>query len=197
MDGSDPALEYCREHVRLNQLDEAQFTLERADAFQWLGAQTEAQYDMVVLDPPALIKSQRDTEQGRRAYHFLNRGALRLLRDGGVLVTSSCSHFFTEDDLAFELRRAASSQAVTLHTLRTLRQSPDHPISVTFPEAAYLKSFVCEARRDESVTPPAAFAPQRAEEKLSVIEPKVEPEAAPRPQRPARPRIRTIIRRRV
>jgi 23S rRNA (cytosine1962-C5)-methyltransferase len=122
-------------------------TAERADVFQWLGAHMEPVYDAVLLDPPALIKSQRDVEQGRRAYHFLNRSALRLVKDGGLLVTSSCSHFFTEDDLAFELRRAGAALGVTLHTIATVRQSADHPTSIYFPEAAYLKTLILQVNR--------------------------------------------------
>ena len=147
VDGSEQALGFARAHAALHGLGEDQFTAERADVFQWLAAHTEPSYEMVLLDPPALIKSQRDVEQGRRAYHFLNRSALRLVRDGGLLVTSSCSHYLSEDDLAFELRRAAHALGVSLHTIATVRQSADHPHSVYFPEAAYLKSFILQVRR--------------------------------------------------
>jgi 23S rRNA (cytosine1962-C5)-methyltransferase len=147
VDGSEAALSYAREHAALHELADERMTAERADVFQWLGAHMEPAYDAVLLDPPALIKSQRDVEQGRRAYHFLNRSALRLVKDGGLLVTSSCSHFFTEEDLAFELRRAGAALGLTLHTLATVRQSADHPTSIYFPEAAYLKSLVLQVRR--------------------------------------------------
>ena len=147
VDGSETALSFAREHAALHELGEDRFTAERADVFQWLAAHTEPAYDLVMLDPPALIKSQRDVEQGRRAYHFLNRSALRLVRDGGLLATSSCSHYFSEDDFAFELRRAAHALGVSLHTIATVRQSVDHPHSVYFPEAAYLKSFILQVRR--------------------------------------------------
>lgn len=147
VDGSESALAHAREHAALVDLPDERFTLERADVFQWLGNQTEPAYDMVLLDPPALIKGQKDIDQGRRAYHFLNRAALRLVRDGGLLFTSSCSYYFSEDDLAFELRRAATAAGVTLHTLATVRQSGDHPLSIYFPESLYLKSLVLEVRR--------------------------------------------------
>ena len=147
VDGSETALAFARAHAALHGFTDDRFTAERADVFQWLAAHTQPAYDLVLLDPPALIKSQRDVEQGRRAYHFLNRAALRLVRDGGLLVTSSCSHYFGEDDLAFELRRAAHTLGLSLHTIATVRQSADHPHSVYFPEAAYLKSFVLQVRR--------------------------------------------------
>jgi 23S rRNA (cytosine1962-C5)-methyltransferase len=153
VDSSEAALELCREHAALHHLAEGRFTVEQADIFQWLTAASEqspggaGQYDIVLLDPPALIKSQRDAEQGRRAYHFLNRAALRLVREGGLLVTSSCSSFFKEDDFAFELRRASVALGVTLHQLETVRQSADHPPSIYFPEALYLKTLICQVSR--------------------------------------------------
>ncbi|CAA9258173.1 MAG: 23S rRNA (cytosine(1962)-C(5))-methyltransferase [uncultured Chloroflexi bacterium] len=152
VDSSAAGLELCRAHADLHGLGEDRFTVEEADIFQWLTAAADqassaGQYDIVLLDPPALIKSQRDAEQGRRAYHFLNRAAIRLVRDGGLLVTSSCSSFFKEDDFAFELRRATVAVGVTLHHLETVRQSADHPPSIYFPEAMYLKTLICQVTR--------------------------------------------------
>jgi len=147
VDGSEAALSYAREHAALHALPDERFSAERADVFQWLGTHMEPAYDAVLVDPPALIKSQRDVEQGRRAYHFLNRSALRLVKDGGLLFTSSCSHYFTDDDLAFELRRAGATLGLTLHTIATARQGADHPTSIYFPEAAYLKSLVLQVHR--------------------------------------------------
>jgi 23S rRNA (cytosine1962-C5)-methyltransferase len=97
---------------------------------------------MVILDPPALTKTKSEQEAAGRAYHFLNRAALRLVKPGGILVTSSCSRFFSEEDLAYVLRRASVQAGVTFNILKTVRQAPDHPLSVYFPESAYLKSFI-------------------------------------------------------
>jgi 23S rRNA (cytosine1962-C5)-methyltransferase len=175
VDGSEQAITYAREHAQLNGVDEDRFTTERADVFHWLSTHQEPAYDLVLLDPPALIKSQRDTEQGRRAYHFLNRAALRVVKDGGVLVTSSCSNHFPEEDLAFELRRAATTLGVTVHALASVRQSADHPLSVYFPEALYLKSLVLQVRRDG--TAPVRRMPDTLEGE------DMEQVAAPRPAR--------------
>lgn len=137
------ALELCNEHACMNGIDSRLFTTEKADIFSYFDYSRLGRYDMVILDPPALIKSMKDREEGLRSYHFLNRAAMRLLNDGAVLVSSSCSHFMKEDDLAVVLRRASVQAEGRLHVLDVVRQSPDHPVSVYFPEAAYLKSFVC------------------------------------------------------
>lgn len=141
VDASAEALALCKTHAEKNGLDLERFTTEDADIFQWLGERDTPAYDMIILDPPALIKSKGDTEEGKKAYHFLNRAAMRLLKDGGILVTSSCSHFMSEEDLAFTLRRASVQAGVKLDLLAVTHQSPDHPASVYFPEASYLKTF--------------------------------------------------------
>src|SRR5688572_9659705 len=134
VDASGPALEGCRRMTELNGIEPHVFMTEESDAFQYLSAKTEPAFDMVLMDPPALIKSQRDGDEGKKAYHFLNRAALRLVRDGGVFVTSSCSHFLSEEDFAFILRRASVQAGVRLDVMEVVRQAPDHPLSVYFPE---------------------------------------------------------------
>ncbi len=147
VDGSKDALELCATHGEMNGIPAEKFTTEISDAFDWLNLNKDSRYDAVIMDPPALIKAGRDAEEGKKAYHFLNRAAMRLVNDGGLFVTSSCSHFLPEEDLAFILRRASVQAGVRLDVLAVIRQAADHPQSVYFPESAYLKSFVCRVSR--------------------------------------------------
>lgn len=147
VDGSQRALDLCEKNVKAN-FEKAKVETICADLFQFLGKANPASYDMVILDPPALIPSRHVQENGKKAYHFLNRAGLRLLKDGGIFVTSSCSHFLSEDDFIFLLRRASVQAGVTLHMLAHIVQSADHPLSVTFPESKYLKSFVFVVSHD-------------------------------------------------
>lgn len=142
VDESAAALRLCASLLERNCLSAAAVTSEAADIFQWLGS-VKQQYDMVLLDPPALIKSKSEIESGSRAYHFLNRAALRLVKPNGIFVTSSCSHFFSEADLLFTLRRAAVQVGLQVDILESVRQAPDHPLSIYFPESLYLQSFIC------------------------------------------------------
>lgn len=135
VDSSESALSLCEKERSTN---------EKADVFEFLGRPQPQSYDMVILDPPALIKNKNDVEEGKKAYHFINRAALRLVNDGGIFVTSSCSHFLSSEDFIFMLRRASLQAGVELSILHAVYQSPDHPISVYFPESLYLKSFVCD-----------------------------------------------------
>lgn len=147
VDESDAALAQCVVHAEMNGIVPEHMATEQADVFSWLNDHKDPAYDMVILDPPALTKTKKEKEAAAKAYHFLNRAALRLVQDDGVFVTSSCSHFFTEDDLAFTLRRASVQAGVKLDVLHAVRQAPDHPLSVYWPEGLYLKSFICRVRR--------------------------------------------------
>jgi len=147
IDASQPALDLISTQLELHHLPSSSVTAECADIFQWVSMRNDPSFDMVVVDPPALIKSHRETESGSKAYHFVNRAALRLTRSGGIFVTSSCSAHYSENDFAVMLRRASVQAGVTLDILETVRQAADHPISVYFPESLYLKSFICQVRR--------------------------------------------------
>ncbi|MFA5792680.1 MAG: class I SAM-dependent rRNA methyltransferase [Candidatus Gracilibacteria bacterium] len=141
VDSSRLALDFCEKHVKKN-FKNAKFETIEEDAFQFTSTAKSDSYDMVLLDPPALIKSRASMENGKKAYHFLNRAGIRMVKDGGIFVTSSCSHFLSEDDFMFLLRRAEVQAGTTLHMLYSIKQSPDHPLSINFPESKYLKSFV-------------------------------------------------------
>jgi 23S rRNA (cytosine1962-C5)-methyltransferase len=147
IDSSEPSLELCNVHAEMNGIPPGLSATESGDVFGWLSTRYNPEYDMVLMDPPALIKSQVDIDVGRKAYHFLNRAAMRLIKDCGLLVTSSCSAFFREEDFTYSLRRASVQAGVRLDLLKMVRQSPDHPISLYFPESYYLKSFICRVRR--------------------------------------------------
>jgi 23S rRNA (cytosine1962-C5)-methyltransferase len=147
VDTSQSAIDLCLQQAALNGIAESRFQCHATDAFQWVSSRQHPEYDLVMLDPPALIKSQKHLASGHKAYHFLNRAALRLVKDGGMFVTSSCSAFFNEANMAMTLRRAGEQAGVTMSILRVIRQSPDHPLSLNFPEAAYLKSFICHVCR--------------------------------------------------
>ncbi|MGH8016600.1 MAG: class I SAM-dependent rRNA methyltransferase, partial [Candidatus Zixiibacteriota bacterium] len=143
IDSSKWALSQCQLHATLNDLNTVKMATKETDVFQWLNNNRDEKFDMVIMDPPAIIKSQSGIDEGRKAYHFINRAAMRLLRKGGLFITSSCSQFLTVDDFATTLRRASVQNGLTLNVLKMISQAPDHPISVYFPESNYLKTFVC------------------------------------------------------
>lgn len=147
VDSSEAALEQVAQNARSNGMDEASLQVEKADVFAWLSKRSEPAYEMVIMDPPAIIKSAKDKLAGMKAYHFVNRAAMRLVRDGGIFVTSSCSHHLSREEYSRILAKASAQAGVTLHTLAAIGHAADHPVSVYFPEGEYLKSYVFEVRR--------------------------------------------------
>lgn len=142
IDISDAALAGCEAHRVHHGYSAEQFTTERADVFQWIGQQKVLPHNFVIFDPPALIKTQKEKESGMKAYHFLNRALLRAMQPGALFSTSSCSQFFTEEDMLHMLQKASLQVGKRFRIIRVVRQSPDHPQSLYFPQSTYLKSVI-------------------------------------------------------
>ncbi len=102
-----------------------------------------AQFDAIVLDPPAFAKSRRAAEGALRGYKELNLRALRLLAPGGTLITCSCSHHVSLQDFTLALTEAAADAGRRVHLLETRAAAPDHPEILTLPETRYLKCLIC------------------------------------------------------
>lgn len=103
-------------------------------------------YDIVILDPPSFIKSRKDATRGIAAYRSLNENVLRVVAEGGYLVSCSCSHLLNGKDHLSLIGRAARKQNRRIRVVKTGGQSPDHPILPGHPETEYLKCRVvwCE-----------------------------------------------------
>ncbi len=124
---------------------------EAADIFSWL-KNTPNLYDVVVLDPPALIQKRRDFEQGRQAYFMLNDGALARVKPGGVLITASCSLHLHRDELLKIMQQLARRQHKHLQLIHEAQPAADHPQILAMPESLYLKCFMFRVLPLEPVT---------------------------------------------
>ncbi|HVP40052.1 MAG TPA: class I SAM-dependent rRNA methyltransferase [Candidatus Saccharimonadales bacterium] len=145
LDASEFALELARENADRNGVSGA-CEFRRADVFQELKALHEAgqRFDVVVLDPPALIKSRARLQEGVRGYHDLNRAAMRLLQPGGALVTCSCSHLLPREEFLPVLSRAAHAARAAFRVAALRGQAADHPVLLAMRETDYLKCAVLE-----------------------------------------------------
>ncbi len=92
-----------------------------------------------------MIKSRRALAAGARAYRELNRAALALLGEEGVLVTCSCSHHLDDTMFRQVLLEAARSARRPLRVLDWAGEAPDHPQLLAVPETHYLKCAVLQA----------------------------------------------------
>jgi 23S rRNA (cytosine1962-C5)-methyltransferase len=99
-------------------------------------------FDAVLLDPPAFAKNRRDRPAAMRGYKEVNLRAMRVLRERGILVTSSCSYHLGEAEFLDVVADAAADAGRTFRVLERRSQAPDHPILLAFPESRYLKCLV-------------------------------------------------------
>jgi 23S rRNA (cytosine1962-C5)-methyltransferase len=143
VDISAEALEVAERNRAMNQQKPVEFV--EADAFELMRqyADAERRYETIVLDPPAFAKSKKSAEDALRGYKELNLRALKMLRNGGVLVTCSCSFHVGEQDFLAMLASAALDARRNLHIIEKRMQSADHPVLLNVPESHYLKCMVC------------------------------------------------------
>lgn len=99
-------------------------------------------FDVIILDPPALIKRKKDIPAGEKLYQKLNALALQLLTDNGVLFSASCSMHLSRDQLLNCIRRASVAVKKPISVLEQCHQGPDHPLHPAIAETHYLKGFI-------------------------------------------------------
>jgi 23S rRNA (cytosine1962-C5)-methyltransferase len=141
---SAPAAELAEENVRRNSLGNVQVI--QANVFDYLRERFSegARYGAIVLDPPAFAKNKDSIDAALRGYREINSRAMRLLEDGGTLVTCSCSHHISEGMFAEMLAESAVDAGRKVRVLERRMQAPDHPVVLTVPETMYLKCFILE-----------------------------------------------------
>lgn len=140
VDISEHACACALENARLNGVED-RVRFECANAFDFLRAQqtAKAQYDVVILDPPAFTKTRSAVEGALRGYKEINLRGMKLTRDGGFFVTCSCSQHVTPDLFRGMLMDAQKDAHVQLRQIEWRTQGRDHPILLASPETQYLK----------------------------------------------------------
>jgi 23S rRNA (cytosine1962-C5)-methyltransferase len=122
-------------------------TFQVCNVFDELKAQDRrrARFDLIILDPPAFVKTRTRLHEAVAGYKEINLRAMRLLRPGGRLITCSCSHHLSWERFRALLREAARDGQRSLQQVAMGSQPPDHPILLGMPESEYLKCFVLQA----------------------------------------------------
>ena len=142
VDGSERALSLVKQVVLMNGFEErARYV--KTDIFDWL-KDVAQQYDIVSLDPPALAKSRSKATVALRAYRDLNARAMKWVKPGGLLLTSSCSGLISRVNWRKALEEAAFKSRRTVRFLAFGTQAPDHPVLAAMPETEYLKFAVAQ-----------------------------------------------------
>ncbi|WP_031473940.1 class I SAM-dependent rRNA methyltransferase [[Clostridium] aminophilum] len=145
VDISEFAVKEAERNARLNGLDQTvKFVCANVlDYLPELEKKGE-KYDVVILDPPAFTKSREATKNAIRGYREINMRGLKLVKDGGILATCSCSHFMTQELFTKTIAEAARSAHKRLRQIQFNTQGPDHPILWGAGDSYYLKFYIFE-----------------------------------------------------
>jgi 23S rRNA (cytosine1962-C5)-methyltransferase len=155
VDLDEAPLALARENANLNQV---RVKFAQADAFAYIRDMLAGgrKFDVVVLDPPKLIRSRAELEDGTRKHFDLNRLAMRLVAPGGIMLSCTCAGLLTADEflrmIYASARQAgdqispATDQGFARHAPRHVQilaktgAAPDHPIAANCPETEYLQA---------------------------------------------------------
>jgi 23S rRNA (cytosine1962-C5)-methyltransferase len=145
VDSSGDALKLLEENIALNHLPADRHTSLEGDVFELLRKFRDAarSFDLIILDPPKFAPTAAHAEKASRAYKDINLLAFKLLRPGGILATFSCSGGVDAALFQKIVASAALDAGVEATIIEHLSQGVDHPVSVHFPEGAYLKGLIC------------------------------------------------------
>ena len=145
VDSSADVLALARRNLELNGVA-GQAELREGNAFDVLRELEAAgeRFGVIVLDPPPFTRRKDAVGAAARGYKEINIRALRLLEPSGVLATFSCSHHITPSLFEEICRDAAGDAGIHPRHLRTLTQSPDHPVLLTIPESRYLTGLLLQ-----------------------------------------------------
>jgi 23S rRNA (cytosine1962-C5)-methyltransferase len=140
VEASPIAVDLLNENIKLNKLTNAHTAL-KTDCTEYLKQETKL-LDIVIQDPPALVKRRQDLKNGLSYYRGLTGLTLNRVKPGGLLMSYSCSQFVTSEMLLLESLKAAKKEGKKLQILKKLYQAPCHPINPCHPESEYLKGFL-------------------------------------------------------
>ena len=141
IDSSQDALDKLKKNISLNKFTQDYDTicgkvydvLEKAE-FQ------ERRYDIVVLDPPAFVKSKKDFFVGLKGYEKLVKLSANLVKKNGILMLASCSHNATLADLISAANDGFRKSSRKARLIRSFGAGFDHPVNPALKESEYLKS---------------------------------------------------------
>lgn len=144
IDSSKPALENLMHNATLNQVADKVHTLagDAEKTMQDLSA-NHKRFDIVIIDPPALIKRRKDSAAGTKAYLRLNQLAASLVNPGGYLVSASCSMHLAREALFDVVARASAKTGRFTSVFAEGHQAKCHPVHPSISETHYLKTLFC------------------------------------------------------
>ncbi len=142
VDSSAPAIAIAQGNMKLNGFDSSDYKCVAADARKYIETMEHAQYDVIILDPPAYAKNVASRNQALKGYRTINALALAKLKSGGILFTFSCSQVVDRQMFTSAVTAAAVDAGRQVRVIQHLSQPADHPVNIFHQEGEYLKGLV-------------------------------------------------------
>ncbi|MBI4210817.1 MAG: class I SAM-dependent rRNA methyltransferase [Candidatus Diapherotrites archaeon] len=142
------AIAQARRNVKLNGLESRVSFLE-GKAFEETKKMLSRpkRFDVVSVDPPAFAQRPADLKRAARAYHQINYNCMKLLKDDGILITSSCSSYVSPEGFLKILSDAANHAGKEVSVIEQRSASRDHPVPAHSGSAgSYLKCVFLRVR---------------------------------------------------
>jgi len=145
LDISEQAVAQANKNAAINQLDTI-CKFEAANAFDVLKKWTkeERKYDVVMLDPPAFTKSREHIQNAVAGYKEINLRGMKLIKNGGFLVSSSCTNLVNPSLFLQTIEQAAKDARKRIRQVTFKTQPYDHPIIWGIENTNYLKFLIVE-----------------------------------------------------
>ncbi len=138
VDISDKACRVCEQNVEINGLSERHRVVKQ-DVLSYLNTVADDEYDIIVLDPPAFAKHNRDLQKALKGYRSINLSAMLKIKKGGFLFTFSCSQAVSSQDFFTMLFSCAVLSGRKVRMVKRLTHNFDHPQNIFHSEGEYLK----------------------------------------------------------
>ena len=144
-DISESAVAQANHHAKMNNVENI-CRFEAVNAFDVLKLWVKEgkKYDVVMLDPPAFTKSRENIQKALTGYKEINLRGMKLLRNGGFLVTSSCTNLVSPELFLQTIEAAAKDAHKNIRQVIFHSQSGDHPIIWGMENTNYLKFLIVE-----------------------------------------------------
>lgn len=134
IDSSAQAIQLAKTNAEANNIDNIEFI--EADARDYLTQ--SGNYDLVILDPPKLVPSQKHLQKAKNYYRYLHKETLKSMKAGSLLMTCNCSSALSTQEFCSLVSAQASSVGKQVRLLGVYGPSSCHPTLSAFPEGNYL-----------------------------------------------------------
>ena len=135
VDRSDFALNLAEEIAKINGWKDKIITIQ-GDVSKILKNPPET--DIIILDPPAFIKSSKDIKAGEKKYENLYFSGVKALKRG-FYFAFSCSYFLKIEKMKNILKNSLKKLNKEGTIIFNGFQAPDHPVNPFVEETCYLK----------------------------------------------------------